>query len=228
MRGQRESRATGVGSRVMGPVAQPTSTAKRGVHRRRFWRGFKVPAWILAVLVVVVARSSLADHYEVPSGSMLPTVRIGDHVLVSKLAYGIRAPFIGFVDQFGGPSRADVVVLESPENGIVLLKRVIAVPGDTVSVRDGKLWLNGHDIAVVRDHGELRELVGETHAISLAEGGGPNFGPITIPSGKYLVLGDNRGDSRDGRYFGLVDRRAIFGRAFRIYWRNGGPAWEKL
>ena len=205
--------------------APPPSPAPR---RRRPWRAFKVPAWISAVLVVLVARSSLADHYEVPSGSMLPTVRIGDHVLVNKLAYGIRAPFIGFVDQFDGPRRADVVVLESPENGIVLLKRVIAVPGDNIAVQGGRLWLNGKDVAVVRDHGELSELLDQAHPISLDEGGGPNFGPITIPAGKYLVLGDNRGDSRDGRYFGLVDRRAIFGRALRIYWRDGRPAWEKL
>jgi signal peptidase I len=187
-----------------------------------------MPAWIVAVLVVLVARSSLADHYEVPSGSMLPTVHVGDHVLVSKLAYGLRAPFIGFVDQFQGPNRADVVVLESPETSIVLLKRVIAIPGDTVEVRDGKLRLNDTEVRVEADHGELREILGHAHAISLAEGGGPDFGPMRIPSGKYLVLGDNRGDSRDGRYFGLVDRRAIFGRAMRIYWRNGRPTWQKL
>jgi signal peptidase I len=195
---------------------------------RSAWRKVRMPAWIVAVLVVLVARSSLADHYEVPSGSMLPTVHVGDHVLVSKLAYGLRAPFIGFVDQFDGPSRADVVVLESPETSIVLLKRVIAIPGDTVEVRDGKLWLNGVEVQVEADHGELRELLGHAHSISLAEGGGPNFGPTTVPPHKYLVLGDNRGDSRDGRYFGLVDRRAIFGRAMRVYWRNGRPTWQKL
>jgi signal peptidase I len=187
-----------------------------------------MPAWVAAILVVLAARSSLADHYEVPSGSMLPTVRVGDHVLVSKLAYGIRAPFIGYLDQFRGPARADVVVLESPESGIVLLKRVIAVPGDQVAVRDGRLWLNGAEVAVEAAHGELRELLGHAHRISLDEGGGPNFGPTTIPQGKYLVLGDNRGDSRDGRYFGLVDRRAIFGQALRVYWRNGTFAWQKL
>ncbi len=213
---------------------EPTQEIPSGslVRGRRFgrwaWRKIRMPAWISAVLVVLVARSSLADHYEVPSGSMLPTVKIGDHVLVSKLAYGLRAPFIGYVDQFGGPRRGDVVVLESPENGIVLLKRVIAIPGDTVAVRDGKLWLNDMPVAVEFDHGEPRELLGHVHAISLEEGGGPNFGPTTLPKDKYLVLGDNRGDSRDGRYFGLVERRAIFGRAFSIYWRNGRPTWQKL
>src|SRR5262245_8847237 len=150
------------------------------------WRKVRIPAWIVAVLVVLIARSSLADHYEVPSGSMLPTVRIGDHVLVSKLAYGLRAPFLGYVDQYGGPSRSDVVVLESPESGIVLLKRVIAIPGDTVAVRSGRLWLNDVEVAVEADRGELRELLGHAHSILLEEGGGPNFGPMTIPPGKYL------------------------------------------
>jgi signal peptidase I len=214
------------------PTGSPTSPPTQGVAlqagRRRLSRVLRIPAWIAVVLIVLGARSSLADHYEVPSGSMLPTVRIGDHVLVSKLAYGIRAPFVGYLDQFHGPNRADVVVLESPENGIVLLKRVIAVPGDTIAVRSGRLWLNGQEIAVEADHGELRELLGHVHTISLDEGGGPNFGPATMPAGKYLVLGDNRGDSRDGRFFGLVNRSAIFGRALRIYWRNGKPAWQSL
>jgi signal peptidase I len=211
-----------------GQEKPPRPVARGRGFGRWAWRKVRMPAWIVAVLVVLVARSSLADHYEVPSGSMMPTVRIGDHVLVSKLAYGLRAPFIGYIDQYGGPSRADVVVLESPESGIVLLKRVIAIPGDTVAVRGGKLWLNDVEVAVEADHGELRELLGHAHAISLNEGGGPNFGPTTIPRDKYLVLGDNRGDSRDGRYFGLVDRRAIFGRALRIYWRNGRPTWQGL
>jgi signal peptidase I len=210
------------------PPSPPTPSAALGTRGRLVSRMLRIPAWIAAILIVLGARSSLADHYEVPSGSMLPTVRIGDHVLVSKLAYGIRAPFLGYLDQFRGPDRADVVVLESPENGIVLLKRVIAVPGDTVAVQSGRLWLNGQEVAVKADHGELREVLGPVHAISLDQGGGPNFGPTTMPSDKYLVLGDNRGDSRDGRFFGLVDRRAIFGRAVRIYWRNGKLTWQKL
>jgi signal peptidase I len=210
------------------PAAKSNAPARGGRFGRRVWLALRVPGWIVAILIVLVGRSSLADHYEIPSGSMLPTVRIGDHVLVSKLAYGIRAPFLGFLDQFGGPRRGDVVVLESPENGIVLLKRVIAIPGDTVAVRGGKLWLNGEEVPVRADHGELRELLGSAHPISLDEGGGPNFGPTTIPDEKYLVLGDNRGDSRDGRFFGLVERRAIFGRALGVYWRKGKPAWQKL
>jgi signal peptidase I len=207
----------------------PESTpVKRKRSLRRALPILRLPAWIATVLIVLVARSSLADHYEVPSGSMLPTVHVGDHVLVSKVAYGLRAPFIGYIEQFSGPARGDVVVLESPETGIVLLKRVIALPGDTIAVHEGRLSLNGGEIAVQADHGQLRELLGRVHAISLDEGGGPDFGPVTVPAGKYLVLGDNRGDSRDGRFFGLVDGRAIFGRAVRVYWRGGRPAWHEL
>src|SRR5437868_15267417 len=95
---------------------------------------------LAAAAVALVARSSFADHYVVPSGSMLPTVELQDHVVVSKLAYGVHLPLVpGYVAHFAGPARGDVVVLAAPDTGITLLKRVVAVPGDRVTVRDGAL-----------------------------------------------------------------------------------------
>ncbi len=184
----------------------------------------------LALAVVVTARSSLADHYYVPSGSMLPTVEPDDHVVVDKLAYGLRIPLLSdYALHFAPPGRGDVVVLLSPDDGIVLLKRIVGLPGDRVTVTEGTLVIDGESMPVVaRGGGEIEELGAIHHAISLAAGGGPDFGPVRIPPGRYLVLGDNRGDSRDGRYFGLVARDAILGRVEGVIVRHGAPTWVGL
>jgi signal peptidase I len=184
----------------------------------------------IAVAVVVTARTSLADHYVVPSGSMMPTVVPRDHVFVDKLAYGVHVPLVdGYVARFGAPARGDVVVLGSPEDGRVLLKRVAAVPGDRVSVVSGALVIDGRDVPIVtRGGAELEELGHALHAVRRDDGGGPDFGPVRVPEGSYLVLGDNRGDSRDGRYFGLVAGETILGRVEGVFLREGSPTWIPL
>ncbi len=145
---------------------------------------------VLLVAIVLTGRATLADQYTVPTGSMEPTVLVGDHVLVSKIAYGLRVPLTErYLARFGPPARGDVVVLVSPEDGRVLLKRVAAVPGDRVNLR-------GRD--------------------------------LVVPPDRYLVLGDNRGNSHDGRAFGLVEGRAILGRVKGVFWRDGAPAWKGL
>jgi signal peptidase I len=177
----------------------------------------------IAVTILASARASLADHYQVPSGSMEPTVKTGDYIVVNKAAYGLRVPFTHtYAARFGGPQVGDVVVLDAPDEDKVLLKRVVATPGTTIAVREGRIVLDGVT-APIDDRGEgLREqLGGVDHAVSLDRGGGPDFGPVTLPDDRYLVLGDNRGDSRDGRFFGLVTRDTILGRAAGVYWRDG-------
>lgn len=185
---------------------------------------------LAAVAVALVTRASLADHYVVPTGSMLPTVQLQDHVVVSKLAYGVHLPLVpGYVARFHGPERGDVVVLTAPDTGIVLLKRVAAVPGDRVRVHDGALEVNGKAIPIEDRGGVPHEALGrEPHPLDLADGGGPDLEPMTIPRDKYLVLGDNRGNSRDGRYFGLVDRDAILGHVEGVVFRDGRPTWIGL
>jgi signal peptidase I len=176
-------------------------------------------------LIIASARSTLADHYHVPSGSMEPTIEVGDQIVVDKEAYGLHVPFTHAVEaRFTGPQLGDDVVLDDPEADQVLLKRVVATPGTTIEVRDGHLTIDGVPAPVI----DGNELVGDVrHPVSFARGGGPDFGPVTIPDDEYLVMGDNRGDSRDGRYFGLVDRAAILGHALGVYWR-GGPTWKGL
>ncbi len=185
---------------------------------------------LAAAGVALIARTSLADHYVVPSGSMLPTVQLEDHVLVSKLAYGVRLPLLrGYVARFRGPDRGDVVVLTAPDTADVLLKRVVALPCDRVVVHDGHLEVNGRPVPVeARDDVPYEALGAKPHALDLDDGGGPDVGPLTLPHDRYLVLGDHRGNSRDGRFFGLVDRDAILGRVEGILVRGGRPTWIGL
>jgi signal peptidase I len=184
----------------------------------------------IAAAVVFSARSSLADHYVVPTGSMIPTVQIDDRIFVDKLAYGLHVPLLDtYAVRFGDPSPGDVVVLRSPEDGRVLLKRVVAAPGDSIRVVAGSLERNGALAKVEPLGAELYEQLGRAlHPVRLDHGGGPDFGPITLPAGRYLVMGDNRGDSHDGRMFGLVDRGAIYGRAEAVFMRDGSPTWIGL
>ncbi len=180
-------------------------------------------------LVLMSARSSLADHYSVPTGSMLPTVELDDRIVVNKAAYGLHIPFTNtYVAQFDGPKVGDVVVLDSPEEDKVLLKRVVGVPGARVEVRGGRILIDGQPASIEQRAGGLNERLGTAlHPLRITNGGGPDYGPVTIPEDRYLVIGDNRGDSHDGRSFGLVSREAILGRAMGVYWR-GGPTWDAL
>lgn len=111
---------------------------------------------------------------------------------------------------------------------IVLLKRVVAVPGDVVQVTDGRLLLNGKPVPVETRDGGLVESLGDGHGLRLDNGGGPDFGPVKVPADRYLVLGDNRGNSRDGRYFGFVKGEAVLGRAISILARAGSPTWIQI
>ena len=194
-------------------------------------------AWLREVLTLAVfmagvgaARSSLADHDYVPTGSMIPTVEIGDRVVVNKLAYGLRLPFSDqTLVRFGGPRPGDVVVLISPEDGNTLLKRVVAVPGDTVAVRGGQLRRNGVEIPITGNAADgLWEALGSGHRVRLTRRGGEDLDPVRLGADQYLVLGDNRGESQDGRAFGLVDRRAFRGRAVSIWMRDGSLCWRRL
>ncbi len=160
---------------------------------------------------------------------MQPTVHVGDRVFVSKIAYGLRIPLTNvYLARFAAPARGDVVVLDAPDQDMVLLKRVVAIPGDRVTVHDGTLSINGRRVDVTWHGGVATERLGASaHAISLDDGGGPDFDGV-VPPDRYLLLGDNRGNSRDGRYFGFVSRDRIIGRARGVFLRDGAPAWRAL
>ncbi|MDJ0764693.1 MAG: signal peptidase I [Myxococcota bacterium] len=185
---------------------------------------------LVAALIVLVARASIADHYVVPTGSMEPTVHAGDRIVVNKLAYGVRIPLTNaYLLAINQPKVGHVVVLDSPKDSKVLLKRVVAGPGDVVSLRNGVITLNNTRVPISLDRARVKEhLQGVTHEIYLDLGGGPDFGPVRLPPNKYLVVGDNRGQSLDGRSFGLIPSQAILGRAVGVYFSGNTLKWQPL
>lgn len=184
---------------------------------------------LLMLVLLTVARTSFANHYTVPSGSMENTLMPGDRVIVDMSAYGLRVPFTDItLVQRGQPQRGDVVVFKSPVDGTRLIKRVAAVGGDRVSVVDGHLSING--VAMAIDSAPDMERFGTRIVqLNLDRGGGPDVFDAAIPPGQVLVMGDHRGASLDGRYFGLVPAKALYAQATYVYWRSGdGPVWKRL
>jgi signal peptidase I len=185
------------------------------------------------LLLILVARSTLADHYHVPSGSMEPSLMPGDHVLVDKAAYGYRLPFTQRVLwPAEAPRSGDVVIFDSPADGVRLIKRVVAVAGDVVAVRDGRVWINGEPRwarADVAGDPAVERYDDRRIPLKLDAGGGPDFPSMRVPEGQVLVLGDHRGNSRDGRFFGFIPAASLYGKAEGVFWRRGaGPVWRGL
>jgi signal peptidase I len=188
--------------------------------------------WLPVVLMIgllLAARSTLADHYHVPSGSMESTLMPGDHVIVNKAAYGLRIPFTKQVVAFAdAPERGDVVILDSPDDGVRLIKRVVAVGGDRVDLLNGHLFINGRPLAASGEF-DVERFGDREIRLNLDAGGGPDIHGLMIPDGEVLLLGDHRGASRDSRWFGTVPIGELYGRAAGVFWRSGdGPTWRML
>jgi signal peptidase I len=198
---------------------------------RQYWRTEVRPILILA-LVLFSVRSSLADWNDVPSGSMNPTIIEGDRIFVNKLAYDLKVPFTTWhLVQWSNPQRGDIVVFYSPHDGTRLVKRVVGLPGDTIELRNDRLIINGKSVnygplnAKISDQlpaSEQRQSLFATeqlpehaHAV-MAIPGVPakrDFGPVQVPGGHYFMMGDNRDNSFDSRYYGPVGRSRIVGQA---------------
>ncbi len=189
----------------------------------------------LLALGVFSFRSAVADWNDVPTGSMEPSILIGDRIAVNKLAYDLHLPFTRItLASWGDPVRGDVVTFWSPADGKRLVKRVIGLPGDIIALQDGHLVVNGRHVEYQEvttdrlretmgneDDGKVffrEDLAGKPHLVARDMAGGPrrDFGPVTVPAEQYLMLGDNRDHSGDSRWFGFVPRENICGRVYGV------------
>lgn len=171
-------------------------------------------AILIAVILAVFIRTFVVQAFKIPSGSMLQTLLIGDHILVSKFIYGIKMPFTGKVlIPIKSPKRGDIVVFKFPNDPkLDYIKRVVATAGDTVEIKDKKVFINGK--VPEKRYGEFTD----PYILPPSQGPRDNFGPITVPEGDIFVMGDNRDSSYDSRFWGFVDLHAVRGKAFIIYW----------
>ena len=202
--------------------------------------------YLLVLAIAAPLRSAVIDWNLVPSGSMAPTIVPVEMVLVNKLAYGLRLPFsTRFLARWDEPRRGDVVVFFSPADEVRLVKRVIGLPGDVVEMRDERLLLNGTpvDYAPTPDASALRALArsgdrslvgtellpGRSHPILIQpeKVAVRSFGPVTVPDGHYFVLGDNRDDSADSRFIGMIEGRRVIGRASAVLASFDFSAWGR-
>lgn len=200
---------------------------------------YEIRVFALMILIVSSLRSALADWNDVPTGSMKPTIQEGDRVVVNKLAYDLKVPFTTIeITKWADPRRGDIVVLFSPVDGTRLVKRVAALPGDQVELRDNQLFINGHlakqsPIAIVGagDYGSAyvndEDLDGHIHKVMLTPEipAVRNYGPLTVPKGSYFVLGDNRDNSNDSRFIGFIERRRIVGKAVAVAFSLDRSHW---
>ena len=167
--------------------------------------------FILFMLGMFAFRSAVADWYHIPSGSMEPTLQIGDRVFVDNRAYNLRLPFTNIhLYERAQPRRGDIITCKSPVDGERLIKRVVALGGDRLEARAGRLFVNG---AAVPGHAGRIE-----------------FGPIVVPAGHVFVMGDHRDNSFDSRYWGALPLDHVYGRALRVVasfdgWRLRGDRW---
>ena len=172
-------------------------------------------AFIIALVLALVIRTFIVQAFKIPSGSMLDTLLIGDRLLVTKFSYGIKIPFTNnYLMEGEDPTYGDIVVFEFPKNpSLDYIKRVVGLPGDVIEMRDKKLYRNGK--AVMENYTRNSE-PNTIYPIR------DNFGPFTVPEGEYFMLGDNRDNSEDSRFWGTVKKSAMHGKAWRIYWSSNG------
>jgi len=199
---------------------------QRDLKRKSWFREYG-ESIIIAFIIAMVVRTFVIQAFKIPSGSMEPTLLIGDHLLVSKFSYGIRIPYrvFGIYLPGGGttlipissPKRGDVVVFVFPEDHSKdFIKRVIGLPGETIEIMGKKIIVDGKQITdtcgVYR--GQQAGLIGQIQE---------HFGPVKVPQNAYFVMGDNRNHSYDSRFWGFVDKRFIEGKALILYW-----SWDYL
>lgn len=205
-------------------------------------------AFFPVILIVFLLRSFLVEPFRIPSGSMLPSLHIGDFIVVNKFAYGIRLPVINRkVVDLGAPKRGEVIVFRFPgDESVNYIKRVVGVPGDHITYEGKRLYVNGKLMPLeggtpYRVGGEpgvelkrfTERLDGVSHDVLISSRPDPTPPPVTVPPGQYFVMGDNRDHSNDSRYWGYVPEENLVGKAFLIWFSwdasaRGGWFWDRI
>ena len=190
-------------------------------------KGRWITELIVIVIIVLLIRTFVAQAYNIPSGSMKPTLLVGDFILVNKLVY-----------RFSEPQRGDIVVFKYPiDPNIDFIKRIIALPGEEVEVRNNQVFINGKPLPLIEvgrgEENGVRKVIyeevlpeGKKHKVQFYEDfpfSKRDFGPVVVPPNHYFVMGDNRDNSEDSRYWGFLPRENIVGKAFVIYFSGDVP-----
>jgi signal peptidase I len=178
-------------------------------------------------VLALIIKAFLIQAFKIPSGSMLPTLLVGDHLFVNKFLYGLDLPFTDIkILAIRQPRRGDIIVFRFPDDPRRdFIKRIVAVGGDEIWSIDRKIFVNGRPLD--------EPYVQYTDAVSKPfENKRDNFGPLTVPEGKLFMMGDNRDNSHDSRFWGFVDLADVRGKAFIIYWSQEGnilhPRWRRI
>jgi signal peptidase I len=223
-------------------MSEPQQPKPKKSFKHATWEWIKSLA--VALVIWFVLRTLLVEAFRIPSSSMERTLLVGDFLFVNKALYGAELPLIGTrLPAIRDPRRLDIVVFDSKtEAGVKVVKRLVGMPGDTLQMKSSVLWRNG----VAQREGYVE------HVDSLEDTASPemrawqigyvlpsvgrdtyrptrdNWGPLVVPSGQYFVMGDNRDNSYDSRYWGFVDRSVIRGRPLFIYYSFDHDSWRAL
>lgn len=202
------------------PLSSGSKTKKKSLLREY------AEAIFIALVLALFIREFVVQAFKIPSGSMIPTLLVGDHILVNKFIYGVRMPLTGRVlIPVKEPARNDIIVFKYPLNPSQdFIKRVVGLPGDSVEIINKKVYINGkpleHDRGVFLDDSIMETGVRD------------NFGPVTVPEHSLFVMGDNRDNSADSRFWRFVDYKSIKGKAFILYWSWDSEAfavrWNRI
>jgi len=185
-------------------------------------------AIIIAILIAIVVRTFIAQAYKIPSRSMLPTLLVGDHLLVNKFIYGVKVPFLrNTIIPVTNPQRGDIVVFIYPnDRSKDFIKRVIGVSGDKIEIKNKIIFING------KQYSDAYGIYSDNITYPASMQPRDNFGPVTVPKGSLFVMGDNRDESLDSRFWGFVDLKDVEGKAFIIYfslnYEEKNLRWQRL